>query len=94
MNIHPDIAALVGNIDFDPDALKTKYLAERDKRLRPDGVGQYIEVKEKFSRYIEDPYVESGFTRDPVFDEVQFAIVGGGFGGLLMSARLREAGFE
>jgi cyclohexanone monooxygenase len=29
-----------------------------------------------------------------VFDEVEFAIIGGGFGGLLMGARLREAGFE
>ncbi len=50
--------------------------------------------RREFSRYIEDPYVEPGFTRAPVFDEVQFAIVGGGFGGLLMGARLREAGFE
>lgn len=94
MNIHPDVAALAGEIDFDPDALLAKYLAERDKRIRPDGVGQYIEVKDQFSRYVEDPYVEPGFTRAPVFDEVEFAIIGGGFGGLLMSARLREAGFE
>jgi len=44
--------------------------------------------------YVEDPYVEPGFTRAPVFDEVEFAIIGGGFGGLLMGARLREAGFD
>src|ERR1041384_6126082 len=36
MTIHPEIAALVGEIEFDPDALLAKYLAERDKRLRPD----------------------------------------------------------
>ncbi len=29
-----------------------------------------------------------------MFDDVEFAIIGGGFGGLLMGARLREAGFE
>ncbi len=34
MHIHPDVATVVGKIDFDPDALHAKYLAERDKRLR------------------------------------------------------------
>src|SRR6201994_4419934 len=94
MTIQPEIAALVDGIDFDPEALHAKYLAERDKRLRPDGNAQYVEVKAEFSRYIEDPYVEPGFARAPVFDEVEFAIIGGGFGGLLMGARLREAGFK
>jgi cation diffusion facilitator CzcD-associated flavoprotein CzcO len=94
MNIEPEIAALAAPIDFDPDMLKAKYLAERDRRLRPDGNAQYIEVKAEFSRYVEDPYIDPGFTRAPVFDDVEFAIIGGGFGGLMMGARLREAGFE
>ncbi|HEY5072848.1 MAG TPA: NAD(P)/FAD-dependent oxidoreductase [Caulobacteraceae bacterium] len=94
MNIHPEIGALVGEIDFDPEALHSRYLAERDKRLRADGAAQYVEVKAQFSRYVEDPYVAPGFSRAPVFDEVEFAIIGGGFGGLLMGARLREAGFD
>ena len=94
MNMHPEITALIGDVDFDPDSLKSKYLSERDKRLRPDGNAQYIEVKAEFSHYIEDPYVEPGFKRDPVFDDVQFAIIGGGFGGLMMGARLREAGYK
>ena len=94
MDIQPEIAALAGQIDFDPDTLKAKYLGERDKRLRPDGNAQYIEVKAEFSRYVEDPYVDPGFTRAPVFDDVEFAIIGGGFGGLLMGARLREAGYQ
>jgi cation diffusion facilitator CzcD-associated flavoprotein CzcO len=94
MNLHPEIAALVGEIDFDPDTLLDKYLAERDKRLREDGNAQYVEVKAEFSHYVDDPYVEPGFTREPVTDEVEFTIIGGGFGGLLMGARLREAGFQ
>jgi cyclohexanone monooxygenase len=95
MSILPEVSEILGKIDFDPDALHTKYLAERDRRVRPDGVEQYLEIKAEFSRYIDDPYVAPGFTRAPVFDEVQFAIIGGGFGGLLMGARLREeAGFE
>lgn len=94
IKLDPEVAVLAGKIDFDPDVLLNKYLSERDKRVRPDGFEQYIEVKAEFSRYIEDPYVEPGFTRAPVFDEVEFAIIGGGFGGLLMGARLREAGFN
>jgi cation diffusion facilitator CzcD-associated flavoprotein CzcO len=94
MSIQPELAEIVGEIDFDPDALHAKYLAERDKRLREDGTSQYVEVTAEFSHYVDDPYVEPGFTRAPVFDEVEFAIIGGGFGGLLMGARLREAGFE
>jgi cation diffusion facilitator CzcD-associated flavoprotein CzcO len=94
MTINPEIAVAVGEIDFDPDALHAKYLAERDKRLRGDGIGQYVEVKAEFSHYIDDPYVEPGFTREPVFDHVEVAIIGGGFGGLLVGARLREAGVE
>src|SRR6201990_2384105 len=94
MSIPAELAEIVGEIDFDPDALHAKYLAERDKRLREDGAAQYVEVKAEFSHYVDDPYVEPGFAREPVFDDVEFAIIGGGFGGLLMGARLREAGFE
>jgi len=83
----------LGEINFDPDELKARYLAERDKRLRVDANDQYIEVKGDFSNYIDDPYVER-VERDPVLDEVEVVIIGGGFGGLMMGGRLREAGFE
>ena len=92
MDLDPELLALVGEIDFDPEALHAKYLAERDRRIRPDGNAQYVEVKAEFSRYIDDPYVDPGFTREPVCDTVEFTVIGGGFGGLLMGARLREAG--
>ena len=87
------VVDLLGEIDFDPDALRAKYRDERDKRIRPDGNEQYVEVEAEFSQYVDDPYVEPGFTRAPLFDEVDVAIIGGGFGGLLVGARLREAGF-
>ncbi|MGK2873430.1 MAG: flavin-containing monooxygenase [Alphaproteobacteria bacterium] len=81
------------DIAFDPEALLAKYRAERDKRIRPDGNEQYQEPKGDFSHFLEDPYVES-FTREPLFDEVEVAVIGGGFGGLLAGARLREAGVK
>ncbi len=94
MTFDTELAALIGDVQFDPDALREKYRFERDKRVRSDGNEQYVEVKADFSQYVDDPYVDPGFTREPVFDEVEVAIVGGGFGGLLMGARLREAGVQ
>ena len=81
-------------LGFDPDALRSKYREERDKRLRDDGNDQYIEVTGQFSHYVEDPYLDRVIEREPLNDEVEVAIIGGGFGGLLAGARLREAGLE
>src|SRR5258706_5284838 len=39
-----------------------------------------------------DPHVERGFVREPLTDEVDVVVIGGGFGGLLAATRLREAG--
>ncbi len=80
------------DLGFDPDALRKKYLLERDKRIRQDGNEQYQEVKGEFAHYVEDPYIEEEIVREPLFDEVEIAVIGGGFGGLLAGARLREAG--
>jgi len=83
----------LGEIDFDPQELKARYMRERDRRLREDGNDQYIEVTGDFSDYVDDPYI-GRVEREPVCDEVEVVIIGGGFGGLLMGGRLREAGFD
>jgi cation diffusion facilitator CzcD-associated flavoprotein CzcO len=80
-------------LGFDPDELRAKYLHERDKRLRMEGNAQYLEVANELADYNDDPYTE-WVQRAPCNDEVQVAIIGGGFGGLLMGGRLREAGFH
>lgn len=81
-------------LGFDPDALRAKYRAERDRRLRPDGNDQYREVKGALAHFADDPHVEPGFARAPLAEDVEVLIVGGGFGGLLAGARLREAGID
>ena len=81
-------------LGFDPEALRAKYRAERDKRLRADGNDQYVEVDGAFARFVDDPYVAPGFARAPLTDEVDVVVIGGGFGGLLAGARLRGAGIE
>ena len=83
-----------GDYGFDADALREKYRRERDKRLRPDGNEQYVEMKGQFSHYIEDPYIEQEIVREPLADAVEVVVIGGGFGGLLAGARLRDAGVE
>jgi len=82
------------DLGFDPDSLRARYRAERDKRLRADANDQYLEVAGAYAHFVEDPYVAPGFTRAPLFDEVEVVVIGGGFGGLLAGARLREAGVE
>jgi len=81
-------------IFFDPDSLRAKYREERDKRLKTDGNEQYREVVGDFSHYIDDPYVKPGFRREALSDEVEVAIIGGGFGGILAGVRLRQEGMN
>ncbi|MFD5133307.1 flavin-containing monooxygenase [Streptomyces olindensis] len=81
-------------LDFDPDALRARYRAERDRRIRPDGNRQYRRTTGEFGHFDDDPYAEPGFTREPLNDHVDVVVVGGGFGGLLTGARLRQAGLR
>ena len=87
-------AAVSEKVSFDPEQLREKYRQERDKRIRADGNDQYIEVTGDFSHYIDDPYVEPGFEREAVNKEVEVLIIGGGFGGMLAAARLRDTGIN
>jgi len=78
----------------DLEAIRHRYAAERDKRIREDGNDQYIEIAGDLAHYVEDPYVEPGFQREPIDKAVDALIIGGGFGGLLAGARFRQAGVK
>jgi len=78
--------------DIDADVLRQRYRDERDKRLRDDGNDQYLDVVGQYAHFVDDPYVEAGLSRDPLTDDVEVVVIGGGFGGLLAGARLRDAG--
>ena len=82
------------DLGFDPDSLREKYRAERDKRLREDGNEQYLDVSGDFAHYVDDPYIEERLNRKPLTDEIDVVVIGGGFGGLLAGARLRDAGIR
>lgn len=88
------MSAHENEIGFDPDALRQKYKAERDKRVRADGNDQYREVVGDFAYFVDDPYIETALQRGPIDDAIDVVIIGGGFGGMLAAARLREAGIH
>ena len=71
---------------------REKYRIEREKRLRADGIRQYKELKGDYEEFDRDPYVEPGFTREAVIEDVDVVIVGGGFGGMIEAANLTKAG--
>jgi cation diffusion facilitator CzcD-associated flavoprotein CzcO len=79
--------------DIDVEALRSRYRAERDRRIRPDGATQYTRAAGEFGYYAKDPYT-AATDRDPVTSTVEVLVIGAGFGGLLTSSRLREAGFD
>ncbi|RDL33314.1 Uncharacterized protein BP5553_08753 [Venustampulla echinocandica] len=86
-------SATSNGLAFDPAALRAKYDEERNKRIRDDGIKQYQEVDTGSLRhYVEDPYTKPGFSRAPIDEDIEFLVVGGGYGGQLIAARLLEAG--
>lgn len=80
--------------DVDIPALREKYAAERAKRLRPEGGSQYLELEGDFAEFYEvDPYT-TVTERDPIVEDADVVILGGGFAGLLAGAYLKKAGVE
>jgi cation diffusion facilitator CzcD-associated flavoprotein CzcO len=79
---------------FEPEAVHAKYLAERDRRLVP-GRTDILDLTSdaRLARFRDDPFTPVT-PRDPVTDDVDVVIVGGGIAGLVVGARLREAGID
>ncbi|KAJ9664096.1 hypothetical protein H2201_005336 [Coniosporium apollinis] len=83
-----------------PEQIQQKYNEERDKRLRPDGTAQYLDLatSEKFKHFVDDPWLDPHaqakglrLTND---SRVKILVLGAGYGGLLFALRLLEAGFK
>ena len=74
------------------EEVQARYRAEREKRLRPDGTDQYCELNGGIGDFDRDPFADPDFTRDPVIEDLEVAVIGGGLGGLMTAARLAERG--
>jgi cyclohexanone monooxygenase len=76
------------------DALLEKYKQERAKRIRTEGIAQFVKTEGKFAHFLHDPYVKDPLVRGAIAEDADVVIVGGGFSGMLMGARLRQAGVD
>ena len=79
--------------------LMEKYGEERDKRIRAEGVKQYIDLRTstKYNNFVEDPWVKpSTPISSPIPDggSCRVLIIGAGFGGILFAVKLIQAGFS
>lgn len=86
--VHP-----LKNLDIDIEGIKTKYEAERVKRLREDGVDQFRQARGSLSRFEEDVSA-APIPRDPIIAETKVLIVGAGMGGIVTAVKLKQKGIE
>src|SRR5262245_2375847 len=77
----------------DVDALERRYAEERDKRLRivEASPGDDPELSD-YTGFEHDFYADPDLVREAVREEVDVLVIGGGMGGLITAAKLRERG--
>ncbi|KAH0831528.1 hypothetical protein AYO21_11328 [Fonsecaea monophora] len=86
--------------DVDVEVIEAKYAEERQKRLRPDGTAQYVDVLEsdKFKNFGVDPWAWEGHSAPthPLEDGDHYKVVilGTGFAGILYGIHFLRAGFK
>lgn len=97
----------MGSVANDKSRLRevlAKYEGERQKRLRPEGIAQFVPIEEvdKYKHFSEDPWVRDPtnpyLNKPPPVENgarVKVVVTGTGFGSLLFAVRLiKKAGFQ
>ena len=80
--------------ELDIPAIKSRYRAERDKRVRRDSGDQYVRPVDEFAEtYAHDPHMPRA-ERAPVVEDLEVAVLGGGWTGLLAGYHLAQAGLS
>jgi cation diffusion facilitator CzcD-associated flavoprotein CzcO len=94
MTCHPTAVPAAETLDI--PALRAKYAAERDKRLNTRGQEQYVPGFGSVSGEMNEVYATDPHTsveqRDPISEDLDVLILGGGFGGLLAAYHLTQQG--
>ncbi|MCT1639447.1 flavin-containing monooxygenase [Dietzia cinnamea] len=81
------------DIDFDPDYLRQRFEADKQARERKDQLAQFQGLDDVLEVDDSDPFSEP-ITREPVTEELDALVLGGGFGGLTAGAYLTQNGVE
>jgi len=81
-------------VEIDLEALRARYRQERDRRVRADGIGQFVEMVGDYRRYIEDPDMKHARDQPPLDDHVEILIVGAGWSGMVAAVRMLQAGLS
>lgn len=81
-------------VELDADKVRARYAVERQKRLRSDGIEQFLPPVGKFAKFSEDPRVKQSLQREPISETSDAICIGGGFGSLLAAVRMKKSGLE
>ena len=92
MKVHCEPTNIPSAEEIDVLEIMTKYAHERDRRIRSEAQDQYVSPEGKFSEISEGDMHMPLQERDPVNEDLDVMVLGGGFGGVLMGYYLREAG--
>jgi len=92
LNVKPADLPTIEEIDI--PAIKEKYQQERDRRIRKEGQEQYVQPVDDFAdNYEADPYTPVT-PRDPVSEEIDVAVLGGGWSGISAGVHMRRSGIS
>lgn len=86
--VHP-----LKELTLDVETITARYQAERQKRLRADGVAQFKPATGSFSHFKADPEAAPP-RRDPITSGTKVLIVGAGIGGLVAAVKLLNQGVD
>ncbi|MEV0550659.1 NAD(P)/FAD-dependent oxidoreductase [Nocardia salmonicida] len=85
--VHLPVSRTPVRLDFDPEHYRARIVEERDKRLATSSNEQYKGLPSQLDPQSVDRYAEP-LVRDSVVEEIDVAVLGGGFGGLSAGAYL------
>jgi cation diffusion facilitator CzcD-associated flavoprotein CzcO len=89
-----DSVSSTGGVADYRQQLAEKYREEREKRVRSEGMGQFLSVDGRLAQFADDPYAGERAPRAALTEQVDVVVVGAGIGGLLTSVELRRAGID
>lgn len=90
MNCKPTDVPPITEIDV--TVVREKYRQERDKRMTKAGQAQYVRPLDDFSASYEgDPHMTVQ-ARDALSEDIDVAVLGGGWSGVLAAVHLKKAG--